>query len=230
MPKIRYLHIVFSEDIQSYDIPKFRAAVIEKTNRESDLFHNHMDNSINIYRYPLIQYKVTDRKASLVCLKEATEDIHYLLKQKKFDFRIGQEQLLYEIEDVRLKYERIQTWDTDFQYNMLNWIALNQDNYEIYKSKTSLWEKIKLLEEILEKHIRIFMESMNAEEIVPLKVRILDIKSEKHIRYKDIFHLTFCINFSCNLSIPNYVGLGKGVSVGFGNVKKINEINFNPKK
>ncbi|HUN17397.1 MAG TPA: CRISPR-associated endonuclease Cas6 [Saprospiraceae bacterium] len=230
MPKIRYLHIVFSEDIQSYDIPKFRAAVIEKTNRESDLFHNHMDNSINIYRYPLIQYKVTDRKASLVCLKEATEDIHYLLKQKKFDFRIGQEQLLYEIDDVRLKYERIQTWDTDFQYNMLNWIALNQDNYELYKSKTSLWEKIKLLEEILEKHIRIFMESMNAEEIVPLKVRILDIKSEKHIRYKDIFHLTFCINFSCNLSIPNYVGLGKGVSVGFGNVKKINEINFNPKK
>lgn len=230
MPKIRYLHIVFSEDIQSYDIPKFRAAVIEKTNRESDLFHNHMDNSINIYRYPLIQYKVTDRKASLVCLKEATEDIHYLLKQKKFDFRIGQEQLLYEIEDVRLKYERIQTWDTDFQYNMLNWIALNQDNYEIYKSKTSLWEKIKLLEEILEKHIRIFMESMNAEEIAPLKVRILEIKSEKHIRYKDIFHLTFCINFSCNLSIPNYVGLGKGVSVGFGNVKKINEINFNPKK
>jgi len=189
-----------------------------------------MDNSINIYRYPLIQYKVTDRKASLVCLKEATEDIHYLLKQKKFDFRIGQEQLLYEIDDVRLKYERIQTWDTDFQYNMLNWIALNQDNYELYKSKTSLWEKIKLLEEILEKHIRIFMESMNAEEIVPLKVRILDIKSEKHIRYKDIFHLTFCINFSCNLSIPNYVGLGKGVSVGFGNVKKINEINFNPKK
>lgn len=230
MPKIRYLHIVFSEDIQSYDIPKFRAAVIEKTNRESDLFHNHMDNSINIYRYPLIQYKVTDRKASLVCLKEATEDIHYLLKQKRFDFRIGQEQLLYEIDDVRLKYERIQTWDTDFHYNMLNWIALNQDNYEIYKAKTSLWEKIKLLEEILEKHIRIFMESMNAEEIVPLKVRILEIKSEKHIRYKDIFHLTFCINFSCNLSIPNYVGLGKGVSVGFGNVKKINEINFNPKK
>ncbi|MBK9152083.1 MAG: hypothetical protein IPM26_14315 [Saprospiraceae bacterium] len=71
MTKTRYLHIIFSEPIQSYDIPKFRAAVIEKSKRESDLFHNHLDDQQYIYRYPLIQYKVTDKKASLVCLNES---------------------------------------------------------------------------------------------------------------------------------------------------------------
>ncbi len=116
MNKTRYLHIVFSEPIQSYDIPKFRAAVIEKTKRESTLFHNHIDDNAFIYRYPLIQYKATDKKASMVCLAEATEDIHYLLKQKKFDFRIGQQVHDFEIDDVRLKYEHIQTWDEDFRY------------------------------------------------------------------------------------------------------------------
>jgi hypothetical protein len=223
MTKTRYLHIIFSEPIQSYDIPKFRSAVIEKSKRESDLFHNHLDDQQYIYRYPLIQYKVTDKKASLVCLNEATEDIHYLLRQKTFDFRIGSENIRYEIEDVRLKYERIQTWDHDFIYNIHNWMALNQENFMTYQKMDSLPERLIFLQELLEKHIRIFMEAMNAAEPVPLKVKIKEVKSEKYIEYKNIFHLTFCLNFSCNLSIPNHVGLGKGVSVGFGIIKKLGE-------
>ena len=223
MTKTRYLHIVFSETIQSYEIPKFRAAVIEKSSRESDLFHNHIDDSRVIYRYPLIQYKVTDKKASLVCLNEATEDIHYLLRQRSFDFRIGKEFVKYEIEDVRLKYEKIQTWDQDIRYNILNWMALNQENYAIYQDFRSLADKLAFLENLLEKHIRIFMEAMHADEPIPLRVNIEEMKGDKYIEYKDIFHLTFSMNFSTNLSIPNYVGLGKGVSVGFGNIKKLSE-------
>lgn len=223
MNKTRYLHIIFSESIQSYDIPKFRAAVIEKTKRESTLFHNHVDDNSFIYRYPLIQYKVTDKKASLVCLAEATEDIHYLLREKKFDFRIGQEQKEYEIEDVRLKYERVQTWDEDFKYNIHNWIALNQDNYRAYQNLGSLVERMMFLEQLLDKHLRIFMEATSAGEPVPLKVKLQEIKGDKHIEYKGVFHLTFSLNFTCNLSIPNFVGLGKGVSVGFGIVKRIGD-------
>ena len=223
MKKTRYLQIVFSEPIQAYDIPKFRGAVIEKTKRESTLFHNHIDDNSYIYRYPLIQYKVTDKKASMVCLAEATEDIHYLLKQKSFDFRIGKENLNYEIDDVRLKYERIQTWDESFRYNIHNWLALNQDNYREFQKLDSLIERMQYLEQLLEKHLRIFMEAIEADEAIPLKVKLLEIKGEKHIEYKNVFHLTFSLNFSCNLSIPNYVGLGKGVSVGFGIVKMLGE-------
>ncbi|MCZ2101490.1 MAG: hypothetical protein LC107_08145 [Chitinophagales bacterium] len=225
MPKTRYLHIVFSEPIQSYDIPKFRAAVIEKTKRESTLFHNHVDDNVYIYRYPLIQYKVTDKKASLICLAEATEDIHYLLKQRQFDFRIAGRTVNYEIDDVRLKYELIQTWDQDFVYNLHHWIALNQDNYREYQQLATLIERIAFLEHLLEKHLRIFMEAMGAEEVIPLQLNILDIKGEKYIEYKNIFHLTFSLNFRCNLSIPNHVGIGKGVSVGFGLVKKLGDSN-----
>lgn len=227
MSKTRYLHIIFSAPIQAYDIPKFRAAVIEKTKRESTLFHNHIDDNSFIYRYPLIQYKVTDKKASMICLAEATEDIHYLLKQKKFDFRIGKEVIDYEIDDVRLKYERIQTWDVSFTYNIHNWVALNQDNHREYQNLGSLIERMQFLEQLLEKHIRIFMEAMGSEEVIPLKVKLQEIKGEKHIEYKNVFHLTFSMNFTCNLSIPNYIGLGKGVSVGFGIVKMLGDIQTN---
>ena len=221
--KSRYLHIIFSEQIQAYDIPKFRAAVIEKSKRESDLFHNHLEDDKFIYRYPLIQYKVTDKKASLICLNEATDDIHYLLKQRSFDFRIGHAMLKYEIEDVRLKYELIQTWDHTFRYNILNWMALNQDNFKEYQQLDSLIEKMQFIQNLLEKHVRIFMEAMQAVEKIPLQVKLLEIKNEKYIEYKEVFHLTFSLNFACNLSIPNLVGLGKGVSVGFGIVKRLGE-------
>lgn len=65
------------------------------------------------------------------------------------------------------------------------------------------------------------MEAMDAPEPIPLKIQIDDLKGEKFIEYKDIFHLTFSLNFTTNLSIPNYIGLGKGVSIGFGIVKRL---------
>ncbi len=67
------------------------------------------------------------------------------------------------------------------------------------------------------------MEAMGADEAIPLKVKLQEIQGEKHIEYKNIFHLTFSMNFSCNLTIPKYVGLGKGVSVGFGIVKDLGD-------
>jgi len=67
------------------------------------------------------------------------------------------------------------------------------------------------------------MDAMGSDEVIPLKVKLQEIKGEKHIEYKNVFHLTFSMNFTCNLSIPNYVGLGKGVSVGFGIVKQLGE-------
>ncbi len=223
MTRTRYLHIVFDRNIHAYDIPKFRAAVIEKTSRESSLFHNHIDDKTFLYRYPLIQYKVKDRKASMVCLNEATDDIHYLLRERNFDFRIGEEIQTYHIEDVRLKYEVIQTWNQHFRYNIHNWMALNQDNFRLYQSMTSLAEKMQFLEDMLTRHVTLFMEAMEAPMSEPLKVQITEIKGEKYIEYKGVFHLTFSLNFTSNVSIPNYIGLGKGVSVGFGIVKKLGD-------
>jgi hypothetical protein len=228
--KTRYLQIVFDQNFPSYEIPKLRAAIIEKTKRESDLFHNHLEDEKYIYRYPLIQYKIKDRKPCIICLREATEDIHYLLKAKDFKFRIGREVYDFDIEDVRLKYERIQTWDSDFRYNIHNYMALNQENFQIYKTKETIWEKYQFIEGLLQKHLNIFAEEMEANLPYPVTVKIQEIKEEKFIEYKSVFHLTFSLNFKCNLTIPDYVGIGKGVSVGFGIVKKLSDEDLYSKK
>lgn len=223
MNRTRFLQIVFDKKIQAWEIPHLRAAIIEKTKRESDLFHNHINDTKFIYRYPLIQYKIKDKKPCLICLKEATEDIHYLLKQRDLSFALNGKRLDFEIEDVRLRYVNIQTWDKDFMYNIHNYIALNQDNYEIYKGLDSLVDKVRFLEEKLKTHIDIFANEMNANLPAKLKTKILEIKNEKYIEYKGVFHLTFSMNFKTNLYIPNFIGLGKGTSIGFGIVKMLGD-------
>jgi len=223
MARTRFLQITFDQPFQAYHIPKLRGAIIEKTQRQSDLFHNHLDENGYIYRYPLIQYKIKDRRPCLVCLKEATEDIHFLLKERDFNFNIQGKEYKMEIEEVLLKYENIQTWDRTFRYNIHNYIALNQDNYRLWQSKESLLERIALLESLLRKHLEIFANEIGAQQPQELTCRIVDLKGEKHIEYKKIFHLCFSLNFETNLHIPNYVGIGKGVSVGFGIVKRIGD-------
>lgn len=221
MSKIKYLSIQFDQLFQSYDIPKLRAAIIEKTKRESSLFHNHLDDNHYIYRYPLIQYKIKDRKPCLICLSEATEDIHYLLKQKDFAFNINGKPYKFEIEDLNLRYHKLQTWDTSFTYSILNYMALNQDNFNLYKRCTSMLERIGFLENLLTKHIEIFATELGAHLPIELELKINDIIGEKSIEYKGIFHLTFSLQFTTNLDIPSYVGIGKGVSIGFGIVRKV---------
>ena len=56
---------------------------------------------------------------------------------------------------------------------------------------------------------------------IPIQLQITRMKEEKWLGYKGRKVLCFTLNFKTNLSLPDYVGLGKGVSVGFGSVKRV---------
>ena len=222
MPKLRYLCVRFSNNIFPYDIPFFRSAVIEKTARVASLFHNHKDDIAVIYRYPLIQYKVTFKKASIICLDQGADDIHHLLQHRTMDLRIGKTTQTFEVEDIDLHYHQVQTWDTMFEYSLLNWMALNQKYHARFKElEGDENAQIDLLESILKGNILSFAKGINWYVEERIKVKIQSIKSIKLLPFKGRKVLTFCVNFKTNVSLPDYVGLGKGSSVGFGVVKQI---------
>jgi len=222
MNKTRYLQLQFDQPFQAFDIPKLRAAIIEKTKRESDLFHNHLGDDKFLYRYPLIQYKIKNKKPCLICLREATDDIHFLLKEKDFSFTINGKIYDFEIEDVRLRYVNIQTWDTDFVYNVLHYLALNQEHYIEYKKLNGMVDKVVYLQDVLAKHLKLFANELKAHLPYPITCKLINILEEKFIEYKEVFHLAFTLEFTSNLYLPDLVGLGKGVSVGFGKVRMLN--------
>ncbi len=223
MNKIRYVKIQFDKQMMPYDIPKFRGAVIEASERKSNLFHNHYSNEEFIYRYPLIQYKIINKKPSIICLNEGTDDIHYLLNNREFNFRIDKEMIKFEIEEIYLKYFLLQPWNENFKYHLHNWLPLNQENYVKYNELEGLGEKIEFLDEILYKHLEIMIEELKINSEIKLQSKILEIKEEDFLPLKGQYLKSMKINFKTNLSLPDYIGIGKGSSVGFGIIKKLTD-------
>lgn len=221
MPKIRYLSIRFSQNVFPNEIPFFRAAVIEKTQRESSLFHNHQEEKGFLYRYPLIQYKVTHKKASIICLNEGTDDIHYLLQNQNMDLRIGHQVRSFEIEDINMHYHQVQTWDNLFHYSLLNWLPLNQKNHAHYDSLATEKEQLEMLNKILTGNLLSMAKGIQWFVEDKLIVEITRIEQMRELEFKNNTLLGFSVNFKSNVSLPDYVGIGKGSSVGFGVVKEI---------
>ena len=230
MPRLRYLCVRFSNFIFPYDIPYFRSAVIEKTDRVSSLFHNHKSDSLVMYRYPLIQYKVSFKKATIICLNQGVDDIHHLLQHPSMELRIGKGFQSFEVEDIDLHYHQVQVWESKFEYSLLNWMALNQKYHLRYKElEGDENAQIDLLESILKGNILSFAKGMDWFVEERIEVEIQNVKSIKLLPFKKRKVLTFCVNFKTNVSLPDYVGLGKGSSVGFGIVKLIDKKTKNNK-
>lgn len=220
MPKLRYLNLRFSNRLFPWEAPQFRAAVIEATRRQSSLFHNHRPPDGFEYRYPLIQYKVDQRKACIICLNEGVDDIHYLLQERQLPLRIGRRMEQFEIENVELDHFQVQAWQARFHYSLLSWQALNQENYHAYRRLETEVERLQFLEALLRSHLLAFATGIGWAAEDQLNARITRFKEEKWLSYKGKKVLAFTLNFSSNVSLPDYIGLGKGVSVGFGSVKR----------
>ena len=220
MPKIRYLRIQFDARVLPREVPCFRAAVIERTQRASSLFHNHRGPDGYHYRYPLIQYKALHGQAAMVCLNDGADDIHHLLQHRDLTLRIGDRRATFRIEDVRLSYFNVQTWRRHFHYSLHHWIALNQDNYRRFQALDSEVERLQLLERILTGNLLAFAKYIDWTVEDRIEVRITELKSTRYLPYKGQKVLAFSLNFRCNVSLPDWVGIGKGASSGFGTVKR----------
>jgi hypothetical protein len=54
-----------------------------------------------------------------------------------------------------------------------------------------------------------------------IEVRLHDVSPPKPVQYKSTRLMAFDAAFSCNISLPASIGLGKGAAQGFGVVGKI---------
>lgn len=217
MPKVRYLKICFDKTLLPADVPKFRAAVIEKTERISSLFHNHISDTQVMYRYPLIQYKLIDGKAAIICLQVGTDDIHHLLQRQDLALRIGKETKDFAIEDVDLHFEPVGITAAPESYRITDWLALNQKHYiQWQKAADNPAAQQEMLRRILCGNILSFAKGVDWWIESAIEVEIRKIIRVRPTEFKKQRVLAFTIEFGCNVHLPEFMGLGKGVSVGFG--------------
>lgn len=217
---IRLLTVSFDIQINHNEINRFRGAVIKTTKGKNDLFHNHSPNG-TIYRYPLIQYKRLDKKATLLCIEEGIEGLQDFFSETNWKLDIGDRRHPVKVENLRVRQHRIGVWEKSFRYSISRWLPLNQENYRKYHKLEDFGQKITLLEKILLANILSFLQGISLYVEEKIEVKITEIMVQRIEPYKNQEMQAFNLKFETNVSLPNYIGLGKGSSSGFGVVKEI---------
>lgn len=221
---LRTLVIKFKNGLQPYETPLWRGAVIAAVGAEGhELFHNHEGDSFR-YRYPLIQYKRINRQAAIVCVGEGVDEIGSFFSQSNFDIRIGDRQEHLEIDSVTPHRTVVQLWHDEFEYYLRGWLPFNQENYRKYTVADDMRQRLTLIESILTGNMLSFCKSMDCFLPEQLECRLTQTGAERIVRFKNIKTTAMDVVFKTNLSLPDYIGLGKGVSLGHGTVvRKYND-------
>ena len=219
------LVIRFVNHIEHREIPLFRGAVIHNIQHNNTLFHNHLDDSKFRYAYPLIQYKRINQKAAIVCIGEGTEAIGEFFASCNFDVRLGDRTVSLEVEQVKANKTLVQVWDGLFAYHLRRWLPLNEDNYAKYNALDSLADRYAMLERLLTGNILSFAKGVGIRFDKQVQCHITTADEPRLTRYKGVKMMSFDVEFKSNVSLPDYVGLGKGVSLGMGTVVRKYEKN-----
>ena len=214
---IKVLTIRFTTEISPREIPLFRGAILSTIGTDVDiLYHNHTDNDGFRYSYPLIQYKRIGGKAAIVCIDKGVDSIGQFLMTQQHEMVLGERSVKMEIESVRPQNILMQTWQDMFNYRLQHWIPLNSDNYRRYQELESLVERIALLEGILKGNLLSMCKGLDIYLSEELKVSITNMNEPHLVKVKGVKVMSFDVDFRSNLSIPDGIGIGKNVSLGYG--------------
>ena len=206
--KLPQLIVRFKNQIAQKEIPDFAKAMAEKTNNE--LITGNIP-----YCYPVIQFKRINGQAAIVCIGEGTEQIGGF-----FSAAIGKMKNEEEIEIETLKADKItvKAWAGDFTYSIRKYLPLSSEHYAEYLSIKNERLRRDFIGKILKANIQLFAKRIGVGFDREVICVIKELEAKATVRYKNHSFASFDLIFSTNVSLPNFIGLGIGVSHGFGTV------------
>jgi len=182
------------------------------------LLHQHQFDKV-IYQYPRIQFKMIENKPLILGLNEGTDVLVEL--QNKYEYiRLGENNYQIFEEGLSLKNQPFEATDNVFAYEFITpWFALNQGNYQKFYNLPNKKSRDEFLSKILIGNLISISKSFGYT--IPSKLSCsVELKIRKG-QMKDIKIMTFIGRFFINFNMPDFIGLGKSVSKGFGTIKKI---------
>lgn len=214
--KIDYGIVKFTDlELQTRDAHKIRGFFGNKY-KDNEMMHNHGEKGF-IFEYPKVQYKVIGNTPMIIGLQEGCKTI---LNVGTMEDEMVLDGKSYETFQKEAKWEKVEVTSTEdyVEYDFVTpWIALNQKNIDQY-NRASLMEKENILKKILIGNIISFSKGIGYTVDRQLQVW-LDVK-EVEVQLKGIAMRGFKGKFKVNFQLPQYVGIGKSVSRGFGTVSK----------
>ncbi len=185
---------------------------------EFSVLHNHIDKGKFVFSYPLVQYKIIDDSIVIIgideggeVLKKISSELSILNLDKKYEIK---EKILHE------KEADIKPSSDEKHYKFITpWLGLNQNNYKKYMNSKGWKNKKEILNKVLVGNILSMSKGLGI--VVNKRLYAKTHFDETIVEYKGVKMNAFTGEFRIHYDIPDYFGLGKGVSQGFGCVKQI---------
>jgi hypothetical protein len=204
--------------LQTRDAHKLRGYFGNLFMEHSPLLHNHYDDGSSRYAYPLVQYKVIDRVPALVGFQEGAELLVSLfLKIRELDIEGQHFPVL--AKNIQQKQCELTVNQQLYNYSFKTlWMALNQENFKRYLQLDET-EKGTFLNRQLQNNILSFYKGLSFR--TNERIMVITQMEEKQTLFKNQSMLAFAGQFTSNAYLPEWAGIGKAVSRGFGTVSLI---------
>ncbi len=198
------------------DAAKLRGYIANRF-KQYPILHHHLEEAGYLYTYPRIQYKQIAGTPLVLGIEEGA-DVLKKIADDLTELKLGKS--VYKVESIQMTQRNAEFGPcrANNQYKFLtHWLALNPANYENYKVIGDWREKKQFLKAILAGNILSMCKGL--DYVVDRTLYVHSRLDDEQVEYKGVPLIGFTGEFRVNFRIPEFFGLGKGVSQGFGVVK-----------
>ncbi len=213
------LHLSFQQPLEKSAMRFFKRAMDAKIQAAG--LGDLQSGSSKPHYYPLIQYQHQRGCPQILAIGQGLHQLQAVFKQQEvlhLEWK-GQTQV-FNLETVDLKQCRPQMQQEHLNYEIQDWIALNPANYKAFKKIRDPQAQQAFLENKLKAHLLAFAKGIDWHVEAQIELNIHKIPNVKTVLHRSATVLAFHVQFSCNMLLPDGIGLGKGVSFGFGSIWK----------
>jgi len=186
---------------------------------QHEIAHNHRKDGKLLYLFPRVQYRVIGEQGYVIGIGEGASLVRSIephiesIELKGSVHRVVEKQIISE--DVQFGCSALL-----FNYCFIDpWLGLNEKNYHRYKKLKLQEDKTRFLKTILKGNLLSMSKGLGYIVEQEIVVKSLSLQ-ERRVYLKGNPMLGFLGTFSVNFAIPDYWGIGKSVSRGFGTVIK----------
>jgi hypothetical protein len=174
-----------------------------------------------VYRYPVLQVKQVKRDLIVIGVSQGADCISQIIRDHR-TLGAGKNTCRITAYDPEVRSEPFGVTDIVTAYEFLTpWIALNQQYAKQFYDLNGKARRDAFMQTLLSTHLVTLAKSLDYRITTPVsceaKVRFKrDCIGNEHV-------MVFLGKFRTNLRIPDYLGIGRLISQGYGTIKCIRE-------
>jgi hypothetical protein len=174
-----------------------------------------------VYRYPVLQAKQVKRDLIVIGVSQGADCLCQIIRDRE-TLGAGENTCRITACDPEVRSETFGVTDTVAAYEFLTpYLALNQQHAKQFYDLNGKAQRDAFLQTLLSTHLATLAKSLDYRITTPVcceaKVRF------KRDRIGNANEMVFLGKFRTNLRIPDYLGIGRLVSQGYGTITCIRE-------